>query len=115
MRKALGFVLSGVGLIAVCGAALTVLFPSALDRRAIAISALVALMVQMLTFSVARGIGPQHVIAGWGLGAALRLVVLTVFALLVVDRVGLPLPSAIISLAVFLFVTTVIEPLFLSR
>jgi hypothetical protein len=76
---------------------------------------LVALVVQLLAFAVVRGMGPKHVIAGWGLGAALRLAVLSVFALLVVPRVGLPLTSAAVSLALFFFVTTVIEPLFLNR
>ncbi len=51
----------------------------------------------------------------WGLGALLRLIVLVAYAF-VADRVlGIPLAPALLSLAAFFFVTTLIESLLLQR
>ncbi|MGI8548716.1 MAG: hypothetical protein ACR2M1_15535 [Gemmatimonadaceae bacterium] len=52
-------------------------------------------------------------LTGWGLGALLRLIVLVAYAF-VADRVlGIPLAPALVSLAAFFFVTTLIESLLL--
>lgn len=114
MRKAAGFAASGAALIGACGWVMTLLFPGIAESRAIVVSGVLAFVVQMVSYAVARAVGPKNIIAGWGLGMVLRLVVLTVFALVVVRLMELPLASAIVSFAVFLFVTTVIEPLFLN-
>jgi hypothetical protein len=57
---------------------------------------------------------PANVIAGWGAGMIIRVAALTVYALLVVKSLGLPMGPALLSLATFLFVTTLIEPVFLK-
>lgn len=108
------FLVVGVVLIALCAAVLLLLYESADDRRAVTIAALIAVITQGVAYAIVRGMAARNVIAGWGLGAMLRLAVLVVFALLVVQRFGLPAGPATISLALFLFVTTLVEPLFLK-
>jgi hypothetical protein len=56
----------------------------------------------------------RNVMAGWGIGVALRFVALAIFALAVVPRLGLPV-VILLGLATFLFVSTLIEPLFLKQ
>lgn len=84
-------------------------------RRALGITAAVAFLVQLVTFSIARAMGArkQNVMAGWGIGIALRFAALMLFGLVAVPRLGLPLSASLLALATFLFITTLIEPLFL--
>ena len=114
MKQAVMFVVVGSLLIALCAAVLLLLYESAPERRAVLISALIAVLTQIAAFAIVRGMSARNVIAGWGLGSVLRLAVLVVFALVVVPRFGLPSGPATISLALFLFVTTLVEPLFLK-
>ncbi|HVE77413.1 MAG TPA: hypothetical protein VNA89_01010 [Gemmatimonadaceae bacterium] len=95
-------------------ALLTLGYESDADRRALAVSAGVAYVVQLFTFAVVRLLARTNVIAGWGLGAALRLVTLAVYALVIVQAFALPISAALVSLAVFLFLSTLIEPLLLT-
>ena len=84
-------------------------------RSALSITAALAFLVQMVAFQIARlWQRKQNVIAGWGIGIALRFGVLVIFALIVAPRVGLPLSASLLGLATFLFVSTLIEPLFLK-
>ena len=53
-------------------------------------------------------------IAGWGFGAIMRLLVFAVYVLVVVKAFALASPVAMVSLAVFLFASTLVEPLFLK-
>lgn len=109
---------------AACGAAIgatwaigMLLFSEVAARRALGITAAVAFLVQLVTFSIARAMGgarKQNVMAGWGIGIALRFATLFLFGLVAVPRLGLPLSASLLALATFLFVTTLIEPLFLK-
>lgn len=114
MKKTLAFVATASVLIAASAGVMVLVYTGAADRRAIAISAILAWVVQVITFAIARRMGPKDVIVGWGIGVGLRFVSLAVYALVVVARVGLPSASASLSFAVFLFVSTLIEPLFLN-
>ena len=79
------------------------------------IAALVAFVVQMISFFIAREFARrQNVMAGWGLGIALRFLVLLLFGFIAVPSLGVPMSSSLLGLATFLFVTTLIEPLFLK-
>jgi hypothetical protein len=93
---------------------LLLVYRGAAERQAVMVSALVALVVQMGAFAIALALAPTNVMAGWGLGAVVRLVALAVYALLVVPQVGLPLAAALVSLFLFLFLSTLIEPFFLK-
>lgn len=115
MKRSLYFAAACLGIIGAMWAVSALLFTDALVRRGLAIAAGVAFGVQMITFQIARlAARKQNVIAGWGIGVALRFVALAIFALVAVPRLGLPLASALVGLAFFLFVSTLIEPLFLK-
>ena len=82
---------------------------------AIGISAVVAALVQIAAFAVTKSIMTHNVIAGWGAGSLVRFLTLFIYGLLAVKVLGLaPLP-ALLSLAVFFFLSTLLEPLFLRR
>lgn len=101
--------------VVVGGWLLTLVFPGEAARRAIGISALVAAGVQLVAFAIARRAAVRsHAVAGWGLGALLRMAVLAIYALVVVQAVGLVATPALVSLAVFFFVSTLVEPLLLN-
>jgi hypothetical protein len=53
--------------------------------------------------------------AAWGAGSLVRLLTLVVYALLVVKTFGLSPAPALLSMAVFFFLSTLVEPLFLRR
>ncbi len=83
-------------------------------RRAVWMSAAFAVAVQLAAFGLTRATQPANVIAGWGAGMIIRVAALTVYALLVVKSLSLPMGPALLSLAAFFFVTTLIEPVFLK-
>ena len=115
MKRSLYFAAACLGIIGAMWAIAALLFTDAAVRHGLAIAAGVAFVVQMVTFQIARiAARKQNVIAGWGIGVALRFVALTIFALVAVPRLGLPLAPALVGLAMFLFVSTLIEPLFLK-
>ena len=82
--------------------------------RAVWVSAGVAIAVQLAAFGLTRVTQPANVVAGWGAGMIIRMMALAVYALLVVRALGLVMAPALISLAGFFFVTTMIEPVFLK-
>jgi hypothetical protein len=86
----------------------------AASQHAITISAWVAFAVQILTFSICKLVAQTNVIAGWGMGALLRFATVAVWALLGVKALGLTPTAALLSLLIFFFVSTLIEPLFLN-
>jgi hypothetical protein len=100
-------------MIAVSGLLLSLPFDGPADHRAIAVSATVAFVVQVTAFGAVALASPSNVVAGWGVGVVVRLVVLVGYALLVVKAVGLAPVAALISLVTFFFLCTLAEPLFL--
>jgi hypothetical protein len=113
--KALGqYMAASAGLLVIVGAvALFVVEPQA--RQTILISATLALVVQASTFLVARRIIPQNLILGWGLGSLIRFLAVVLYALVVAKLWRASLTPALLSFVGFLFVTMVVEPLFLKR
>ena len=57
---------------------------------------------------------PANMIAGWGAGMLLRFVTLVLHALVGIKVMGYPPAPALLSLAAFFFVSTLIEPVFLK-
>jgi hypothetical protein len=84
-------------------------------RRAMMLSAAIAVVVQLVAFTMARLLLRKNVMLGWGLGSLLRLVVLVVFAGIVATTSRATLTPALLSFVGFLFVTTVLEPIFLKQ
>ena len=101
-------------LIAVMAWVMTFVFQSPDASRAVWISAAVAFSVQLIAFAIVKLSAKTNVIAGWGLGAILRFLVLGVYALVFVKALGLPSGAALVSLAAFFFLSTLIEPLLLK-
>lgn len=115
MNRSLGFATASAAAIAAAWVIGTLLISDAAVRRALGITALLAFLVQLLAFAIARAwVKKQNVMAGWGIGIALRFAALLLFGLIGVPRLGLPLGASLLALAMFLFVTTLIEPLFLK-
>lgn len=112
--KAFGmFGIVGAIIIGAAGWVLSLVFPGPDARHAIAVSAVVAFVVQLLAFTIVRLTAEKNVIAGWGVGAVLRFLVFAVYVLVIVKAFGLASTEAMISMAVFLFASTLVEPLFL--
>ena len=84
------------------------------ETRAVLVSAAVALLVQAVSFTLARLAARGNVFKAWGAGSALRLITLVLYALVLVRPLGLPPVAALVSLAALFFVTTVLESLLLS-
>jgi hypothetical protein len=113
IRGVLAF--AAAGLVLIGGAALVLgrFYTGAADQQAIWISAVIAYLVQLLTFVMLKLAGPKNAIAAWGVGVGVRFVTLIVFMILVSSALHLS-TSAPLFLAVFFFVTMVVEPLLLS-
>lgn len=114
MRELTRFAAVGALIIAASGGVLTLVFGAEGETRAIVVSAIIAFVVQLLAFGVVRLSAEKNVIAGWGLGAIMRFLVFVIYALFIVKAFGLPASAAMISMAVFLFLSTLVEPLFLK-
>jgi hypothetical protein len=89
---------------------LIVVYGSPAEREAVVVSAVLALVVQVAAFAIARLMaGRGSVIAGWGLGAVICFAALVVYGF-VSRALGLPSNAALVSLATFFFLTELIEP-----
>jgi hypothetical protein len=100
--------------IVLTGFAITLAYGTPDASRAVWTSAAVAFGVQVLAFAIVKLSAKTNVMAGWGVGAILRFAVLAVYALVVVKALGLPSGAALLSLAAFFFLSTLLEPLLLK-
>jgi hypothetical protein len=115
VKRALSFAAACAATIGAAWAIGVLMFTDPAVRRALHIAAAVGFVIQMVAFLVAREMARRgNVIAGWGIGVALRFGALAIFALVAVPRLGLPLAASLVGLATFLFISTLIEPLFLK-
>ena len=114
MKRFAGFV--AVTIVVACGGAwaVTLFVPGAEVARSVWASAAIVVVVQALAFALVRMMGQPNVIAGWGLGMILRVIALIAFGLVGVKALGLSMQPALLSMAGFFFVSTVIEPVFLK-
>lgn len=92
---------------------MTMAFKGPLDAKAMLLSGLVVVVVQVASFAVTKLLAPKGLFIGWGAGALLRLTTLVVYSLLVVKVLALPAVPALLSMVVFFFLSTLIEPLLL--
>ena len=114
MKRALSF--GGLSLVLIVGLAwlLTRLWPDPQAQQAIWFSAGIALAVQVVGFFLARIFMSANMIAGWGAAMLLRFVTLALHALVGIRVMGFPPAPALLSLAAFFFVSSLIEPVFLK-
>jgi uncharacterized membrane protein len=115
MKRVLAFAAVAAALTASTAAIMTIVWSTPAEERAIWLSAAIAFVVQMLAFGVAMLVRRDQIIVGWGLGAIMRLITLSVYALVFVKALGLPATAALVSLATFFFLSTLVEPLLLAR
>lgn len=99
----------GVAALLATTAVLLLVFRGPGGRAAVLTSLAIAAVVQTLAFLAARAVSPRRVMEVWVGGAAVRLVVLVVYALVALRPLGLPAAPALLSLATFFFVTTLAE------
>lgn len=104
------FAVISLVLIAVAAIGLSLVFIEPGAPRAIRASAVTAWVVQLFTFAIARGMARSNFIAGWAIGMVLRFVTLVVYALVIIEAMGFALGPALISLATFFFISTLVEP-----
>ncbi len=114
MRRVGLYAAVAAGVIGVAGGLLSLPFDGPIERRSILISAVVAFIVQLAAFAAIGLASARNIMAGWGIGVLVRLLVLIGYALLVVQAVGLAPAAALISLATFFFLCTLVEPLVLQ-
>jgi hypothetical protein len=93
---------------------ITIAYGSPDAARAIWTSAAVAFSVQVMSFAIVKLSAKTNVMAGWGVGAILRFVVLGVYALVVVKALGLQSGAALLGLGAFLIISSLLEPLLLK-
>jgi hypothetical protein len=114
LRSTLIFGAVSLALVSAVGWVLALVWPEPAARHAILVSAVLALVVQLFAFAAARLAAPTNVLAGWGVGMLLRLVVLVGYGFVAPRAFGLPLAPALIALVAFFFVTSLVEPVLLK-
>jgi hypothetical protein len=108
-----GFAVVSVSLIGLSAVGMTFLFRAPGDALAIWISAALAYLTQVAAFPAVRKLTASNLMVGWGFGSLVRLGTLLVYALVGALVLKLAMTPALVSLALFYFVSMVIEPLFL--
>lgn len=103
-----------VAVIALLAWLMTLVARTPAERHAVLVSAAVAAVVQIVGFAAVRAAGKPRLLAMWGAAAALRLLALVLYGLVVVRAFALPAEAALLSLATFLFVTTLVESKLIS-
>ena len=114
MKAFLIFALVVALIVVAVGFVMGLAFSSPEDRRAIQASAVVAFVVQLFAFTIARSMPTRSFFTGWVIGIALRFVALVGFAIVAVKMLGMPAPAALLSLVTFFFITTLVEPKLLT-
>jgi hypothetical protein len=102
--------LACVVMIGLAGGVWTAVYGTSPERSAVWVSALVALVVQLVAFAIARLLADRgHGIAGWALGAVICIAALVIYGF-VGRALGQPSNAALLSLATYFFLTELIEP-----
>ncbi len=108
------FALASTAMIGATAWVASLVFRGPGEARAVHVSALVALVVQLVAFGVARVLARRDVWLGWGVGALMRFGVLAVYAMVVVKAFAIPSGPALVTMAACFFLSTLIEPLLLT-
>lgn len=114
MRGFAEYATSCILIIAIIGA-IAWFFTDRAGQQAVLVSAGLAFVVQLVAFGVARLLQGRNLLLGWGIGSVLRLIALVLYAVVVARLWRAPIGPALLSFVAFLFVTTVVEPVFLRR
>jgi hypothetical protein len=108
-----GFAMASLALIGVAAAGMAMFFKGPGEQLAVVLSAVIAWTTQIVAFPAVRKLTASNLITGWAVGSLVRFATLAVYALAAGLWLGLPMTPALLSLALFYFLSMVIEPLFL--
>jgi hypothetical protein len=109
------FAIALIALLAVAGWLLSLGYKTAAERHALLVSGILAAAIQMSTFSLATATRQRNqLLMGWGLGIIIRFTFLVVYGLVLVKMLGLPASAALVSFAVFLFASMLLETTLIS-
>jgi hypothetical protein len=109
------FAISLLALFLITGWILSLWFGSAAERHALLVSGILAAAIQVATFLLAIITRRQnHLLVGWGLGIIIRFTFLVLYGLFLAKALGLPLAAALVSFALFLFVSMLLETILIS-
>jgi hypothetical protein len=114
VKRFAGFIGATIAVVCLGAWIITRAMPGHEIARSVRASAIAVVIVQAATFSIAWMMRPVNVIAGWGMGMVIRLITLVLFGMFGVKAFGLALQPALLSMAGFFFVSTLIEPVFLK-
>ena len=114
MKSLALFAVASLALIGFAAGLMIFIYQSPDAARAVWTSAAVAFSVQVIAFAIVKLSAKTNVMAGWGVGAILRFLVLGIYALVIVKALGLNSGAALVSLVAFFFVSTLLEPLLLK-
>ena len=114
IRAVLLYLVVAILVTAAAGWVLALIYPGADAQHAILTSAVLALAIQTVAFILLQLFKGRNVMAGWGLGALMRFGGLGVYALFAIKALGLDMNAALVSLACFLFLSMLIEPLLVN-
>ena len=104
-----------VALVAVTGWIISKGFTTDADKHAILVSAVIATIVQLVSFALLQLTGRNNAtLFGWMMGAVIRGLALVLYGLLFAKLLGLPLAAALRSFAVFLFASMLLESFLIS-
>lgn len=109
------FAVAGIAITLVVGLLLSLAYTTADERRAILVSAMLALPLQVATFAGVRSVRREHVMSAWAGGTLVRFVALFIYGFVLAKALGLPSGAALVSFAAYLFALTLIEPLLLNK
>jgi hypothetical protein len=114
VKKFASFLAAMTAVLSVIAWGITLAVPGAVTARPVWASVAVAVVVQAMSFGLMRLMQPVNVMAGYALGMILRILSLVLFGYFGVPGFGLALEPALLSLAGFFFVSTMLEPFFLK-
>ncbi|HEY4215610.1 MAG TPA: hypothetical protein VGM67_00645 [Gemmatimonadaceae bacterium] len=105
------YVAATIAVVLVVGAVMSFAFHGPNDTDAIWLSGVVAVVVQLAAARVGQAIGRDNLTGRMAIGALFRFLSLVIYAVLVALVLKLPIVAALLSLFVFFFLSTLIEPL----
>ena len=107
-------VLALFALIAITGWLLSLAFSSPADKHALLVSAVLAATVQIGAFGLVRIAGRNNALFAWGIGSIFRAIILIIYGFFLLKLLHLPHTAALVSFAVFLFVSMLLESTLLA-
>ena len=113
MRPAVRYAAASLVVAGVVAAIFLTAVRDAAGRRAVLFSLALALGLQLAAFALAYLAGPRRALQARAVAATARFVVLAVYALVLLEPLGLPATPALLSFATFLFLLLLLEPRFL--